>query len=71
MRVIATWMDHIFEHSNVTETLKLVLENLVMMFRYWVQSTIEQCSILLQFQVNVLVGETSQFATKKLGKQTN
>jgi hypothetical protein len=32
-------LDLSVEHSNVTETLKLVLQDLLMMFRYWVQST--------------------------------
>jgi hypothetical protein len=61
-------LDISVEHSNVTETLKLVFEDLLMMFRYWVQSTTEQLSVWLEFKVNFLMGETPQFATKTCGK---
>jgi hypothetical protein len=37
-------LDLSVEHSNVTEMLKLVFEDLLMMFRNWAQSTTEQHS---------------------------
>jgi hypothetical protein len=48
--------------------LKLFFEDLLMMLRDWVWTTVEWLSAYSEFEVNFLVGKTSQLAAKNFGK---